>query len=286
MSTISHQASSTPAPASRVFSPSTLCWLLLLPLCVLSTAADAREAGKAAAEKVERLAIVERAIEHHGGELYRHSTTHFDLCSKSGCFQVSATVEGGHFVYDVSGKAREGLRRVRSTNDSVERWRDGEPVPVSAKQAQGLRDWAMARVYFAFLPYRLDDPDVFKQDLGLVDWDGRSLHKVKVTFTPGSSTDADDELMFWLDPETGRVELFAYSYWTNGGGLRFRRAVDHRRIGGLLFFDQENFGIDGMEDGAPPSVDSITPRRLAEDMRHVSTVRLRNVRVEPLEPSP
>ena len=134
----------------------------------------------------------------------------------------------------------------------------------------------MARIYFPFLPHRLDDPGVRQHDLGLETWDGKSLHKVKVTFESGSSTDADDEYLYWLDPDTGRVERFAYSYHTGGGGLRFRRAIDHRRVGGILFFDQENYGAEG----AGLSVEDITPGFVEERMRLVSTVRLRNIRVE------
>ncbi len=222
----------------------------------------------------QHLPIVDRSIAFHGGDRYRHSTTELDLCSKSGCFHVRSTVDGGLFEHSVSGRSGGGDIEARITNDSVEVRRDGETIDVTGEE-QRYRNFVMARVYFPFLPYRLHDPGVFKRDLGIVDWQGRSLHKVKVTFAHGSSTDADDEYMYWFDPETGRVELFAYSYQTGGPGLRFRRAIDHRRIGGILFFDQENYGIEG--EGV--SVDDIAPAFVEEKMRHVSTVRLRNVRV-------
>jgi hypothetical protein len=57
--------------------------------------------------------------------------------------------------------------------------------------------------------------------------------------------------------------------------LRFRRATDHRRVGGILFFDQENLGAEG--EGL--RVDQIDPAFVAERMRHVSTIRLKNIRV-------
>jgi len=224
--------------------------------------------------------IVERSIEHHGGDLYRHSTTEMRLCSKSGCFDLRVAMDGDRYDLTVAGEVRGGELRVRSTNDGVSAWRDGEPVAVAPEEEQGYRDFVMARVYFPFLPFRLADPSVRHQDLGVVDWEGKRLHKVKVTFAPGSSTDASDEYVYWLDPETGRVEQLAYSYEGNPGGLRFRRAVDHRRVGGILFFDQENLGVEGKG----LTVDAIDPKMVAKKMRHVSTVRLEEVRVTPENP--
>ena len=232
------------------------------------------EHPSAPGDTVKRLPIVDRAIAFHGGELYRHSTAELDICSKSGCFHLRVKADGDAWEHRVSGQVRDRLLKVRATHDAVEAWEDGEPLAIAGKE-QSYRDFAMARVYFPFLPYRLNDPSVLKQDLGLVDWEGRKLHRVKVTFESGSSTDADDEYMYWFDPGTGRVELFAYSYSENGGGLRFRRATDHRRVGGILFFDQENLGVEG--EGL--SVDLIDPAFVAERMRHVSTIRLKNIRV-------
>ena len=229
-------------------------------------------------EPVERLDVIERAIAFHGGRLYAHSEIRLRTCSKSGCSRVIARVDGGKFDYSVSGTSQGSALEVRATNDQVEVQRDGVAVAVAPEKQQVYRDWAMAKVYFSFLPYRLDDPGVFKQDLGLVTWGDRQLHKVKVTFEAGSSTDASDEYMYWLDPDTAQVELFAYSYDNNGGGLRFRRAVNDRRVGGILFFDQENLGVEGPD----LSVDAIDADYVRDKLRPVSTVRLEEITVHPL----
>lgn len=228
--------------------------------------------------KVQSLDIVDKAIVFHGGELYSESKTVLELCSKSGCYGVSTVVEGGLFEYVVNGRIRGVERKVRATNESVELWEDGSPVVVPADQEMRLRDWAVARLYFCFLPFRLNDDSVFKQDLGVEMWEGRPLHKVKVTFSPGSSTDAGDEYMYWFDPQSGRVEQFAYSFTGNPGGLRFRRPFNYRRVGGVLFFDQENLGVEGTD----LSVDDLDPETV-ETMRQVSTVQLKMIQVQPLE---
>jgi hypothetical protein len=225
-------------------------------------------------EKVERLEIVERAIAFHGGELFAGSETEYEICSQSGCFEVRSRVEGGLFDHEVTGRVKNRTQRVRTTNDRVEWWRDGEQHEVEPFREQALRNWVMERVYFAFLPYRLDDPSVWKQDLGHETWGGRALHKVKVTFDPGSSTDSSDEFLYWFDPETGRLEQFAYSYHRDPGGVRFRRLSNFRRVEGILFYDQENFGKD--EPGL--AVESVTPAS-AGDLEKVSTVELKNIRV-------
>lgn len=258
-----------PRPALRAIASLVLLALSAVPL--------------AAAEppKVERLPIVDRAIEHHGGDLYRGSDSELDVCSRSGCFHVRARVDGDLYRYEVTGTVRGADRRVVATNDSVEMWEDGEPVELDAEGQERARDFVNARIYFPYLPYRLNDPSVYKQDLGLESWNGRELHKVKVTFAAGSSTDADDEYLYWLDPDTGRVEQLAYSFQGNPGGLRFRTGKNYRRVGGILFFDQSNLGIEG--DGL--RVDQIDPDFVRNNLRPVSEVRFDGIAVRPLEAS-
>jgi hypothetical protein len=231
----------------------------------------------ASAVKVERLEIVDDAIEFHGGRLFRHSLINLELCAKSGCYSVEAAVNGGYFDYRVGGTVRGEHRVVRATNDELELWLDGVAMPIPEGRETGLRDWVMERVYFCCLPHRLNDESVFKEDLGREVWQGKELRKVKVTFAAGSSTDAADEYLYWFDETTGRLEQFAYSFHGSPGGLRFRRAFNYRRVGGILFFDQENYGVAGDE----LQVEQITPD-FVHSMQRVSTILLKNIAVAPL----
>jgi len=225
------------------------------------------------------LDIVDRSIELHGGEIYRHSSSELQVCSKSGCYRVRARIDGGLFDIEASGRVRDEERRVRITNETVEYWQDGQARTVGEERSQSLRSWVMARAYFVYLPFRLNDDSVIKQDLGIEVWDERPLRKVKVSFVASTSSGADDEFLYWFDPETARLEQFAYSFAGDPGGLRFRRAFNYRRVGGLLFFDQENWGADG--DGL--TVDEIHADGIASwDL--VSTVTIRKIVVKPLDP--
>jgi hypothetical protein len=235
-----------------------------------------------AAEKAKRLPIVDKAIAHHGGDLYRASETSLTIRSRSGAFRLTSRMDGDRFDHTVTDTPEGGKeRRTRATNDAVERWEGGQKATLDGEGERRARDFVMSRVYFPFLPYRLNDPSVYKEDLGLVDWEGRKLHKVKVTFEAGTSTDANDEYLYWFDPETGRVEQLAYSFGTGRerGGLRFRQSTNFRRIGGILFYDAENFGIDG---GGDLKIDSITPEAV-KSWKKISTVTLEGIEVKPLK---
>lgn len=226
----------------------------------------------------ERLEVIDRSIEFHGGEKYQRSSTELEMCSKSGCYQLGSRIDGGLFELEAEGPAAGYRRRARITNDTVELWQDGTEIELSEADKTSIRDWVMARIYFVFLPYRLNDGSVLKQDQGSEVWGHRLLHRVKVTFVPGSSSGADDEFLLWFDPESGRLEQFAYSFAGNPGGLRFRRAFNFRRVGGILFFDQDNWGIEG----AGLTVDQISPEEVST-WTLISRITLDEIRVAGLE---
>ncbi len=221
--------------------------------------------------------IVARAIEHHGGDLYEGSQISMTITSLSGSFRIDATRDGGEFEHVVTDPARDGRpeRRVELTNEGVQEWLGGAAVALDAEGERRARAFADARVFFPLLPYTLKGGDIHFEDRGLETWDGRELQRMKVTFTPGTSNDADDAYTFWFDPETGRVEQFGYDF---DNGLRFRKATSFQRVGGVLFSDQENYAVDG---GKVP-VDTLTPEYVAESMRLLSTVVISDVTVEPL----
>jgi hypothetical protein len=72
---------------------------------------------------------------------------------------------------------------------------------------------------------------------------------------------------------------FAYDFVGTPSGVRFRRAFNQRRIGGILFFDQENLGLDGDD----LDVGAIDPRFVAERLKPISKVKLSRIEVRPLD---
>ena len=220
--------------------------------------------------------IVAKSIEFHGGNLYEGSRMIMTITSLSGSFQIEATRQGGQFDHAVIGMTPDGIeRRVRVTNDAVQEWRGGEETELDETGTTRARAFVDARVFFPLLPYTLNGGDVQYDDLGVESWEGQDLHKVRVSFTPGTSNDADDGYMFWFDPETGQMEQFGYDF---DGGLRFRKGIEFQRVGGVLFSTQENYAIDG---GRVP-VDTLSPEYVAENMSLLSTVTISDVEVEPL----
>lgn len=220
--------------------------------------------------------IVAKSIEFHGGSLYEGSSMKMTISSLSGSFQIEATRQSGQFDHAVIGTIGQDIeRRVRVTNDAVQEWRGGDEVDLDETGLTRARAFVDARVFFPLLPYTLNGGDINYDDLGIETWEGRDLHKVRVSFTPGTSNDADDGYMFWFDPETGQMEQFGYDF---DGGLRFRKGIEFERVGGVLFSSQENYAIDG--DRVP--VETLSPQYIADNMNLISTVVISDVTVEPL----
>jgi hypothetical protein len=253
-----------------------------LALLLAAAALPAASQDPAAQPPVEEKSvppIVEKAIDHHGGDLYTSTESSFEIASASGTFRVEVRRNGGLYEQAVESVTQEGMRRVVVTNDGVELLMDGKAQRVPERDARRWRSHVDARVWFPYLPYGLANDGVYTHDEGLEEWPDGPLHRVKVTFQPGSSSGSEDEYLFWFDPETGQLEQLAYSF---AGGLRFRVAKSFRRVGGLLFADHENYGID-FEEGESRSVDEITPEMVENEMEHISTIELRNIEVREIE---
>ncbi|MEM1245345.1 MAG: DUF6503 family protein [Acidobacteriota bacterium] len=230
----------------------------------------------APAVKAERLDVVDRAIALHGGDRVSDAEISLTISSKSGSFDVETRRDGESFEHRII-EVKDGVERVhRQTNSELTLTEDGENVEISEDESARRLSYVNQRMYFLFLPYKLNDPGVFKEDLGLETWDGRALQKVRVSFQPESSAGASSEYMYWFDPETSRLEQFAYDY-SGGTGLRFRRLFNYREVGGVLFYDAENYGLN--EKSGDLSVNLVTPEYAADELPLVSTITLSAIEV-------
>ncbi len=224
----------------------------------------------------ERLEIVDRAIEHHGGELFEQSRVRLTVASRSGSYDVDSMVDGDRFEQRIRASDDNDDLEYRRDNMMLEVTRDGQPMEMDETEHARAESHVNQRMYFLFLPYKLNDPGVYKEDQGLEEWNGRQLHRVRVTFEPGASAGADSAYVYWFDPDTARLEQFAYDY-SEGTGLRFRILRNYRRVGGLLFHDADNHGRNTPDGGL--TVDDIDPVYVEEKLPLVSRIELRDIEV-------
>jgi hypothetical protein len=131
--------------------------------------------------------------------------------------------------------------------------------------------------YFAQLPYGLNEPAVVKELLGEAVIKNEPYFEIGVTFNQeGGGTDFEDEFVYWIHKENYTVDYLAYSYATNGGGIRFREAINPRTVGGIRFVDYNNFKPATLET---PLTDLDTAFE-AGKLKLLSKIELENVSVK------
>jgi hypothetical protein len=194
-------------------------------------------------------AIVDAAIERHGGGLFEDSRIRFDFRGTRFEFFRDAGVFRYERVY------RDPLGRTVSDvmdNDGTHMFVNGGEVALTPEERESVEYDVNSVIYFAFLPFRLRDPAA---RIGALDPDtirGEPYHRVEVTFTEeGGGVDSDARFVHWIHADSLTLDYFAYRYSRDGGGARFRRAVNRREIGGILVQDFENYAPAGpVEDVA------------------------------------
>jgi len=184
-------------------------------------------------------AIIDQAIEVHGGDLYESTVVEFDFRDR----HYKSTRQGGQFRYEriFTDSIGQNVHDVL-TNEGLTRTVEGKTVNLSAKDSSAYANSVNSVIYFALLPYFLNDPAAQKSYLGESTVKGEPYHKIKVTFQQeGGGKDHEDEFIYWFHRYEHTMDYLAYNYQTDGGGARFREAYNMRTVNGIRFADYYNY---------------------------------------------
>lgn len=181
---------------------------------------------------------MDAAIEAHGGAAYQSFLLEFDFRER----HYTAARNKGIYAYtreftDSAAKIKDVL-----DNSGFTRYRNGEIVPLKPRREAAFARSVNSVIYFALLPFGLNDDAVNKEWVRETTIAGEPYDVIRVTFRPaGGGDDHNDIFLYWFHRSKNTMDYVAYSYETDGGGLRFRKAVNPRRAGGILLQDYINY---------------------------------------------
>ncbi len=221
--------------------------------------------------------IIDKAIASHGGQLLMGKSVEFDFRQR----HYSAVRTPDRFVYTRSWQD-DSLGFVQDTLvNSIDhtQYRDGTEVALNEEWHGRYGNSVNSVLYFTQLPFGLNDPAVRKTYLDEVKINDKVYHKIKVTFAQeGGGDDFEDVYIYWIDAEGFTMDYLAYEYHTEGGGVRFREAINRRTIEGIVFQDYINY--KPQEKGMPVTqTDSLFE---AGALQELSRIINENIVVEPI----
>ena len=189
--------------------------------------------------------VIDQAIIAHGQHLFENSTLSFLFRDK----QYSARRSDAEYIYTRSFKDGSALIEdilINSTDFS--RKKNGVSIEIEKEWANKYSKSINSVLYFFQLPYLLNDPAVKKTYQGVRQIKDKDYNQIKVSFqVENGGEDFNDEYLYWINVNNFEIDYFAYNYITDGGGVRFRSAINKRRVHGLLIQDYINYAPKNKE---------------------------------------
>lgn len=229
-------------------------------------------ACQAEEEANEAQQVVNKAIETHGGKAFEQAHFTFDFRDRSYVYKR----EGGLYEYRRLFTDNTGQHYVDILNNSgFSRLINGDTAKLTEERALAYTNSVNSVIYFALLPYRLNDEAVQKEYLGQTEIAGEPYHKLKITFEKDSGgEDYEDIFIYWFHQDNHTLDYLAYSFQENGGGFRFRKAYNPRMVGGIRWQDYINYKPVSMEGIQLEQLDELFQ---AGKLEELSRIELENI---------
>jgi hypothetical protein len=226
--------------------------------------------------RTEAEKIVDATIDAYGGALYETSAITFDFRGTHySIFKSPTAFEYSREFSDSTGQVVDVLN-----NAGFTRKVNGVLIDTLTEERIGAFSRSVNSVaYFAFLPYGLNDAAAIKTYLGKTTIKGKEYHQVKVTFqAEGGGDHFEDEFLYWFGVDDSRMDYMAYSYHTDGGGVRMRDVRATREVGGIRFQDYNNLKAARKET----PLDSMQVLYETGALVKLSEINLENIKTSPL----
>jgi hypothetical protein len=190
--------------------------------------------------------IIDKAIEVSGGEKYLHAEAEFDFRNR----HYIGKRKNGKFSYErIFINDKDSTQTIHDfvTNEGFKREVNGVAAEVADTMKTKYTASVNSVLYFALLPYGLNDASVKKKFLGETTINEKSYFKIQITFSQeGGGEDFEDTFIYWIDKSDFTIGFLAYSYEEDDGiGYRLRKAYNPRRVNGILFSDYINYAPEG-----------------------------------------
>ena len=223
-------------------------------------------------ESQDAQSIIDKLINLYGGDLYENSTVEFDFRGRHYKFERNNGVFAYHRIFtDSAGRYYDLLDNV-----GFKRKLNGKEISVDDEWARRYSNSINSVAYFSYLPFGLNDPAVNKNLIGEEEIDGSEYYKIRVTFDKeGGGEDYDDVFVYWINKSNYRMDYFGYSYLSDGGGIRFRKAINMRKINGLVYSDYINY--KGPEDFS--EVSQLGQLFIEDKLTKLSEITIENLEV-------
>ncbi len=183
-------------------------------------------------------AVVNEAIERHGGMRYDSLEMSFDM----GDGRFILDKKGATFMY--SRQFKDSLGQPVADfmdNDGFIRLVDGVSVGLSDDFRGELSRALEGTIFFILLPHGLNNRNARKEYIGHQNLKGEMYHVIKVGFSEGNSTEPyNATFLFWINMADQYVDYIAYEL-LDLDKLRFREAYNRREVNGLIIQDYYNY---------------------------------------------
>jgi hypothetical protein len=183
--------------------------------------------------------IIDKAIAASGDEKYLNSTIEFDFRDR----HYISTRSGGMYTHERIAKDSINTIHDFLSNDGFRREINGTTVEVVDSMKTKYTASVNSVIYFALLPYGLNDASVKKKFLGETKLEDKEQYVIEISFNEeGGGEDFEDVFIYWINKNDFTIDYMAYSFEEGKGiGYRFRKAYNPRKINGILFFDYINY---------------------------------------------